>query len=389
MPIIDDQQLKAHLTAGRIAAISVDTNIFDQKRLQLNSASMQALARLKERPFRFILSGTVAKEVVTHLTKAAADALQTARKSIGQALFAFETIAPAREDILEQISGSRSPSDAANQRWDKFVNATGCEVLDDATLVSTATIYDSYFAGEPPFGTGRKKDEFPDALALHALERTAAQEGIWILVVSSDGDWRAYCEQSVRLFLVPQIERALALVTDAPIGLRAAIHAWLEGTGNDQAKQLVAADVEHLEFTANAHPTHGEVELYAMAGKLKEVTWPDETEIDIIDVEEIDDGEGLQVVASLPLGLLVNVPVELSFSFRDSADRESISMGGREIEVEEEMFVRASLTLLVHHLATEDEAIDIVDSEIEGRYHEVDLGEVDMFEPEDYDGGDE
>lgn len=51
---------------------------------------------------------------------------------------------------------------------------TGCEVLYDAMLVSTETIYESYFAGKPPFNTGRKKDEFPDALALHALERTAA-----------------------------------------------------------------------------------------------------------------------------------------------------------------------------------------------------------------------
>ncbi len=389
MPIVDDKQVKAHLAADRVKAISVDTNIFDQKRLQLNSASMQALASLKARPFRFILSGTVAKEVVMHMTKAATNALQEARKSIGQALFAFDTRAPTREHILEQISGSRSPSDTANLRWDKFVNDTGCEVLDDTALVPTATIFDSYFAGEPPFGTGRKKNEFPDALALHALEKRASQEGIWILVVSNDGDWRAYCEQSDRLFLVSQIERALALVTDAPIGLRAAIHASLEGAGNDQVKRLIAADVERLEFTARAYPMYGEVELYAMAGELKAVTLPEESEIDIIDVEEIDDGEGLQVVASVPLDLLVNVPVELSFSIWDGVDGESLSMGSRSVEVEEELNVRASLTLLVYDLATEDETVDIDDSEIEDCYHEVDLGEVDIFEPEDHDYGDE
>ena len=43
MPIVDDEQLKAYLAAGRVTAIAVDTNIFDQERLQLNSASMQAL----------------------------------------------------------------------------------------------------------------------------------------------------------------------------------------------------------------------------------------------------------------------------------------------------------------------------------------------------------
>lgn len=391
MPVVDEGQLKTLLTEGRITALSVDTNIFDQKRLQLNSASMQALARLKERPFRFILAGTVAREVVAHLTKVAEDALQTAKKSIGNALFAFETEEPTRDQLLEQISNGRTPTDAASQRWGKFIKDTGCEVLDDAALVPTSTIYDAYFAGKPPFGSGRKKDEFPDALALHALERTAGQEGTWILLVSNDGDWRAYCEQSQRLFLVPRIERALALVTDAPVGLRSAIHAWLfqGGAGNEDAKQHIANDVERLEFTANAHPTHGEVELYAMAGELEEVTWPEEDDIDIIEVREIDDGKGLQVVASMPFNLVVKVPVELSFSFWDGVDRESVSMGGRTIEAEEELTIRASFTLYVHDLGTENELIELEDGEIEHRYHEIDLGEVDMFEPEDFWAGDE
>lgn len=49
MPIVTDEQLRMHLATGRIGVISVDTNIFDQKRLQFNSASLQALTRA---PFR-------------------------------------------------------------------------------------------------------------------------------------------------------------------------------------------------------------------------------------------------------------------------------------------------------------------------------------------------
>lgn len=386
MPVVEEELLKTLLAEGRVTALSVDTNIFDQKRLQLNSTSMQALARLKERPFRFILSSTVAKEVVAHLTKAAEDALQTANKSIGRALFAFETSHPTRIQLLEQISGGTTPAYAASQRWDKFIKDTGCEVLEDAMLVPTTTIYDAYFAGKPPFGSGRKKDEFPDALALHALEETASKEGTGILVVSKDGDWRAYCEQSKRLFLVPQIERALSLVADAPVGLRSVIHAWLfqDGAGNENAKRNIARDVERIEFTANAHPRLGEVELYAMAGELEEVTWPEENEIDIIEVEEIDAERVLKVVASMPLNLIVKIPVELSFSFWDGVDHESVSMGGREVEAEEEMTVRASFTLHVYGLGTENEFIDLESSEIERRYHEFDLGEVDAFDPEDY-----
>ena len=223
MPIVSDEQITALLAENRITAISVDTNIFDQKRLQLNSGSMKALAGLKDRPFRFLMSDTVAKEVIAHLEKAATEALQTAKRSIGKALFSFETEGPDRDEILEQISGGRPPLEAANERWANFIKETGCEVLGDTAIVDIATVYDRYFAGEPPFGSGKKKNEFPDALALSALEQTAADRGIGILVVSQDGDWKAYCENSPRLYHVSQIERALALVTNAPIGLRKTI----------------------------------------------------------------------------------------------------------------------------------------------------------------------
>ena len=260
MPVVNDEQIKARLADGRISAISIDTSIFDQKGLQLNSATMQALAGLKDRPFDYVLSGTVAKEVLAHLEKAAVEALQSARKAIGYALFSFETKEPEREALLAQISGGRTAAEAATQHWDKYIADTGCEVLTDTALVDIATIYDGYFAGEPPFGSGRKKDEFPDALALNALERIATDRGTGILVVSKDGDWKAYCEKSQRLYLVPEIERALALITNAPLGLRKAVFGWLSEGGDSLVdfRQDVSHNVERLEFTANAHPTHGE-----------------------------------------------------------------------------------------------------------------------------------
>ncbi|MEX0283762.1 MAG: PIN domain-containing protein [Paracoccaceae bacterium] len=390
MPIVTEVEIKSLLAEGRISAVTLDTSIFDQKQLQLNSAPMQALASLKEKPFNFLLSGTVAKEVFAHLEKAAEEALRAAKKSIGQALFSFETEEPSRAEILQQISGGRTAAEAAYERWEKYVDDTGCEVLDDTELVDISTVYNGYFAGEPPFGTGRKKDEFPDALALHALERAAALRGIGILVVSKDGDWRAFCEQSQRLYIVSQVERALDLITNAPIGLRETIHAWLanEGEGREQVQHSLSTDVEHLEFTANAHPTHGEVEISTWAGELKSIEWPNEADIDIIEVDELDEGETLSVVVSLPVDLRVSVLVELSFSFWDSVDKESIGMGGRAVDVEEEIYVRASLTLNVYKFGTEDQEIEFDEGEIEDRFHELELGEVDVFEPEDYwDGG--
>jgi hypothetical protein len=50
---------------------------------------------------------------------------------------------------------------------------------------------DDYFAGKPPFGTGDKKAEFPDAITVKVLADWAKSEGAQILVVSGD---KGVCE---------------------------------------------------------------------------------------------------------------------------------------------------------------------------------------------------
>ena len=387
MPIEDEEKLRALLAQHRITTITVDTSIFDQKGLRLNSGALQALSSLKDRPFDFVLSDTVAKEVLAHLQKAAEEALRASKRAIGQALFAFETAEPGRNDLLKLMTGGRDPADAAKQRWEGFIDRTGCMILDDAATVETATLFAGYFAGDPPFGSGPKKNEFPDALALHALERAAAKRSGGILVVSKDGDWRAFCERSGWLYLVPEIEGALALVTNAPLGLRRAIHRWLaeEGDGHEEVRQDIAAKVEQIEFTANAYPPSGEVEISTWAGELQSVEWPEEADINIIDVQDGEDA--MRVVVSLPLTLVVRVPVELDFSIWDSVDKESLGMGGRLVEVDEEFHVRATITLDVHDQGTEDEEFVFCEGDLEGRSHEIEMGEVDIFEPEDRDDG--
>ena len=143
MPIVDDDELKQLLADGEITAISVDTSIFDEKQLNLNSAVMQATARLKPLSFDYMLSSIVAKEVENHLENAAQDSLRNAKKAVGKVLFAFDTENPTRDEILEQITGGKSARDIAKERWAKYLAESGCEVIDDHSLVETSTLFDA------------------------------------------------------------------------------------------------------------------------------------------------------------------------------------------------------------------------------------------------------
>lgn len=386
MPIVDDEELRALLDAEKIGALTLDTSIFDEKKLQLTSNPLQAIAGLKGKPVSFVLSGTVAQEVRGHIEAAAREALQAARKEIGKALFAFGTENPTRDELIDQITGGLTISETAEKRFGDFVTVTGCEVLDDSALVDVATLFGAYFDQRPPFGPGKKKSEFPDALALNALEKTALTRGTSILVVSKDSDWTAFCRDSKELFLVPEIEKALDLISKAPLGVRNAIKNWAgeNGDGRAQMFSTIERSAERVTFSVNGQATHGELEAMAWAGKLTHVEWCDEKDIDVIEIEHVAN-DHFKATISLPLWLKITVPIELNFSIWDSIDRESVGISGRSIEVEEEIDVRATFTLDVYDAGTADEVVDCDDGDIDVSHHEIDLGEVDVFDHDDYD----
>lgn len=67
-----------------------------------------------------------------------------------------------------------------------------------------------YFSTEPPFETGKdKKNEFPDAIALLALEGWAEKNKINIIAVSQDKGWKNYSEGSDRITLISSLAEAL------------------------------------------------------------------------------------------------------------------------------------------------------------------------------------
>lgn len=73
-------------------------------------------------------------------------------------------------------------------------------------------LIDLYFNKKPPFhNENPKKSEFPDAIALASLEAWSIKENRKILVVSRDGDWKSFCDQSNRLYLLNDLATALEM----------------------------------------------------------------------------------------------------------------------------------------------------------------------------------
>jgi len=78
------------------------------------------------------------------------------------------------------------------EKFDKYLSDCKAEIVD-ASEISAQTILDAYFAGEPPFGVGQKKDQFPDAVVVAALEGWKSKHKGQLFIVSNDPDLSSVC----------------------------------------------------------------------------------------------------------------------------------------------------------------------------------------------------
>lgn len=79
------------------------------------------------------------------------------------------------------------------KRINRFIEKTGALELECGEFISVSSLLQKYFHNEPPFAeTGKKKNEFPDAIVLMATEEWAKINDVKVLAVSKDNDWNRY-----------------------------------------------------------------------------------------------------------------------------------------------------------------------------------------------------
>ena len=94
------------------------------------------------------------------------------------------------------------------------IDGAKAEILP-ASAVSAAVIFDKYFHKQAPFGPAKKKEEFPDAFVLTALEQWCADKKQQMYVISSDGDMESGCSDRGPLIHLKSIAEFVDLVLRA------------------------------------------------------------------------------------------------------------------------------------------------------------------------------
>ncbi|WP_334037567.1 PIN domain-containing protein [Burkholderia gladioli] len=211
MTVEDIEKLKELVRHGRVRMMTVDTSIIKQHRLALGHGLLGQLAQFKDSRFSFVLSEIVVREVRRQIAE-----------SIHADLAAWPKIARRLEGMPEAADeaaalaaalGGVSPAEIAHREVDQFLIATGAEVIT-ADHAELDRVLDLYFDGKPPFGTGNKRHEFPDAIALLGIDAWCKAANSGIIVVSTDADWLRFCENSSAgdLYVVDSLATALDIV---------------------------------------------------------------------------------------------------------------------------------------------------------------------------------
>lgn len=315
-------------------ALTIDTQTVYKNGRHLDRGLVGQLNQFNDGLVQIILTDVVVRELHKMLEERAKAPLDALTKAIRDGGNNGQLSADHRASLQATLDSLASAKDHATTQLQAFVTATGAEIIP-AEKVAIKEVLSAYFSKKAPFSTQGKKDEFPDAISLLALEAWAKEHGKTVLAVSADNDWNAFAAQSDCVDCVADLGDAIAIFVQA-------------------AEASVAEAREVLAQVARGAPADLKDTLDSELGRAVEIespyvefdsTIPGEDEGVILSMQSYtipgaDDGStAVEIVRVGPDSFVMRVPitinarayVDIQFSIRDSIDKDYVPMGSTSI----------------------------------------------------------
>ena len=167
--------------------VFIDTSVFIAENDFASGNRIHTLMQLaEESKINLVLSEITVQEVRKHIISSTRDAW----KQFDKVCKVFRN----REEIdkWRKSTNDKKEINYYLSKLDAFVKSPNIKILDYSYCSDTAQVFTAYFNRQKPFGEGMKKDEFPDAFALAALEKYAGEIKHSIIVLSQDPDMAGY-----------------------------------------------------------------------------------------------------------------------------------------------------------------------------------------------------
>lgn len=332
MPQLTNDEIKTWIAEDRVSAISIDTAIFDGKQKAFQNAVLRRLDQFHERDISVVFVDIIAEEMKAHLRDEAVETQRALQKALRAHTKRWKR-ERSEEEEADLLLGANA-DDFASSEFDEFLeHVQGAVISAGDTPEAVQKVFGRYFAAEPPFGSAdKRKSEFPDAFALLRLDVFAEKTGKALICVSPDKGWIEYAAKSDHLVSVGRLEEALALFNAADQHVADAIvESWRQSEGGDFVEEIVRAfdyRLDDLDFEIEGH-ADVLFEAEPLSAEMQYVTPQSIGQPTVIAV----DGE--TVTFTVRVEAVVAFEALFSFYAPDSVDRDYVSLGSEEAQVEE------------------------------------------------------
>lgn len=360
-------------------AITIDNATFKGEGYKFYEGLLAQMRQFKESPVQVLQTDIVHNEAIKHIGQE----ISKTRSSIEQILRSANKQLKIKSDAIDNaralLSIDGDEAEIAEARLQKYYEYIGAEKIASEEYTDISILMEMYFSTEAPFETGKdKKNEFPDAIALLALEGWADENDVNVVAVSQDKGWKNYSENSDRITLVSSLAEALEKFQ--PHNKVASIIAHIREDSLLDDNNHVLQEIEQ----AIINSIDG-YDILVEASSYMYFEW-DDTSASYIAHELDNDQEGLvkvRVVSIndeaivLKLGAMVEVEVEASFDFsvRDSIDKDYVGMGGNVCTTTESYHTDILLTL-TGDFSQDFDDIEVTEIEVLETIGYADFGEV-------------
>ena len=320
-------------------AFTIDTCVFERHGVALEKGLLKQLEQFSGGPVSFILADIIDYELTSHLS----DKIKTAREKVSHAVRAS-----AEQQLSSQIQnenarallfGEGNDEDIAKKRISEFYIKSGAQIVATENYADVSRLIRMYFYSNPPFdNAGKKKHEFPDALALLSLEKWAQDNNTRLLAVSTDNGWKQFADTSDYIDVNEDLADTIShfqphnAAQEIISELASAIS---RGQNNSILDSITSAIEESLEgaeihIEANSDHYYEESDVYAKYSKHKFIDKsPSVPEINVIRIE------AGHLILQLAVEVVCEVHCTFSLSVRDPIDRDYLSLGDNPMTVEE------------------------------------------------------
>lgn len=346
-------------------ALLVDTSIFDGNGLRLEKGLLGKLSQFKRSPVTFLIPDVICGEVKAHLEQKIRTSRSALEKSINEAgdhiFFDGSTLGEAKALLLD----SKEIEGLAETRLTNFLGNTGALVVECGDHLSVSKLLERYFTNEAPFSeSGKKKNEFPDAIVLLAIEEWAEQNNKSVLAIAKDDDWIRYCAGSKRLCCIDELSDGLAAFNkaNAPYAFLSRLE---EALNKEMAESFLASIASRLESVLDGFTPDQDAESALDWEPEGSNGWFKEFRLSSNELRIIESDEGF-VVLEGKAEITVEAEGEFSLYVHDSIDRDYVLIDSVTATAEEEF---------------ESEILITVTGDLDGPIEEVTIEEVEIVSP--------